>query len=140
MKLAGTVAAAMLALTMVLFTGGAMATIVGPGPTPGPIGPPPTLTYTVTLAHEPDLPGPPALFTPFFSTAHSGLVLIHVVNQDRTPHAYLLTGTGLHFGIVPFSQMTMMVYLSHPGQYTWISLMPYPGAPVGAPVGILVAT
>ncbi|MCI4339855.1 MAG: hypothetical protein L3J73_01115 [Thermoplasmata archaeon] len=140
MRLVGTVVAAMIALTMVLMVGGAAATFVRPGPAPVSGPTPQLLTYTVTLASEPDLPGPPAMLTPFFSFAHTGLVQIHFVNLDRTPHAFLLTGSGVQVNPVAFSSVTVVVYLAHGGAYTWISLLAYPGAPVGAPVGVLIVS
>ncbi len=137
MKLGMTAAAALIALTMVFVAGGATASSIlnGPGP---PVGSAPqVLMYFVTLASEPDLQGPAAHFTPYYSQAHLGLTQIILVNLDRTPHIYQLTGTPMVFSVGPFHSFSVVTYLSHPGVYTWTVVLPYPGAPFGATVGLV---
>jgi hypothetical protein len=108
--------------------------IVHPGPIPTTAPIPITLQYTVVVPS----PGTIPIFAPYYvMVAHPGLIVVHLVNQDGSQHAYDLRGTGLHLSAPPFGSVTMLVYLGHPGTYAWVNAIPYPGVPSGVTVGIL---
>lgn len=118
-------------VTMGVVTGGALAAVA---PIHQTVPPVPTLSYTISVPG----PGAPALFAPYITTGHVGLVQVHFVNSDSFHHSYFLRGTGLMVNLFPQQSLTMVVYLSHPGVYAWVNVIPSPGVPSGATVGILV--
>ena len=137
MRLVQMAVVALAIVTMGLAMGGATASLVVPVPVPvsslGPGGM--IVAYTV----NPGLGGGPAMFTPYLtSIAHPGWVHVYLANGDVSPHAYLLTGSPLLLTAPTHGITSTYVYLSHPGQYTWVNFLATPGVPFGMTVGILI--
>ncbi len=128
------IAAVLLAvITLGFAVGGTVAYVVTPGPVPTPVTPAPAVVYMITGGVAP-------AFAPYFTSAHTGPVEMIFVNQDHGVHAFMLSGTGLVYVVLPMTTLTGLAALQHAGVYHWINLVPYAGTPQGAVVGVLSVT
>lgn len=120
-------------ITLGFAIGGTMAYVVTPGPIPKAVSPWPVLMYMIS-------PSMPPTFSPYFMAAHVGPAQFQFVNMDHNLHAYMLQGSGWVFILPAHSTVTTVEMLGHAGVYQWVNLLPYPGTPQGATVGVVAVS
>jgi hypothetical protein len=136
MKLGRMAAIAFAVTAMGFVLGSAMAMVAAPSAIPTTPPAAPMVSYTI----QSPAPGAPELFTPFYAVTHLGLVQVKIVSTDVYPHLYILRGMGIMINVPPHATITMLAYLTQPGQFAWINEMPTPGSPIGMTVGFLTVT
>ena len=120
-------------VTLSMVSGGALAMAVGSSPVPTTPPPVPSVTYSISTL----TPNGPIMFAPFTGVAPVGLAQIHFISHSMYTLVFQLRGLGINVAVPAHASVTMLVYLSHPGQFAWINQVPTPGSPPGMTVGFL---